>query len=121
MENKKITEYISKLIKNTKDKKITWQVINQNLVRWSKEDPNKLKSFMFTLQKINSGIVLPGQSISDNFIFSIQSFPIPESLLQINTLNQPELIGLLRNLFDEAMSASRDSSEKTLDKLFGSL
>src|SRR5258705_8812465 len=97
MDYNKISEQLNKLIILTKQNTISWRSLNQNIVRWTKNDPGN-KGFSVTLQVQPFPAIQPVQSPKpSNYTFSIQSLNPPELLMQLNTANEP----LVRNLLKE--------------------
>ena len=123
MDNTKILEQINKLKDKTSEKKIPWKFINQNLIRWTREDGGK--TFMVSLQMMQMAtIVIPGRPMSSanrNYVLTIQSTNPSEVLLQTNTAINPSFKEPLEQLFQEALATSNDTSAKVIDKLLENL
>ena len=123
MENKKIIEQINKFIEKSKQRKIPWKFLNQNLVRWVKEDIKTKRTFTITLQTLQSVASVVGGLIKNdlNYVLTVQATNPNEVILQVNTAGQLELRELLKQLFDEAMSISKGASTEVIDKLLEDL
>ena len=123
MENKKIIEQINKFIEKSKQRKIPWKFLNQNLVRWVKEDIKTKRTFTITLQTLQSVASVVGGLIKNdlNYVLTVQATNPKEVILQVNTAGQLELRELLKQLFDEAMSISKGASTEVIDKLLEDL
>jgi len=122
MDNKKLIEQINKFIERTHDAKIQWKFINNNLLRWTKNDEGK--NFIVTLQLLPMATIIRlGQPNvgNNNYVITIQSVNPPEVVLQVNTANEPELKESLEKLFNEAIAVSKNSSVEILNKLLENL
>ena len=123
MDNIKTIEQINRIIEKTRQKKIPWRSLNQNLVRWTKEDKASNKTFITTIQMLQSVASVIGGHIEkdSNYVFTIQSTNPNDVVMQINTTSQPETKESIKQLFSEAMSISKDTSIDIINKLLNNI
>ncbi len=117
MDNK-ITEQIERILQKTKDGKIPWKYSNANVVRWTRQDIDRLFTVTIQTQTVPMAI---GQVRKQNYTLTIQATNPNEIALQINANTMPSYYELLKTLFEEAMKVSQASSSDIIDKLLGGL
>lgn len=139
-----IKKQIEILISKTKEGKIIWQQLNQNIVRWVV--PNEGKQYVFTLQSTPIGIIVNNKPTLQ-YVLTIQvihpsqlnqvlqqggqPLPLQQILLQANNetlfqvqahaqLNQ-DYLPLLQELFDIATEKNKKQAIDVLNELLGKL
>lgn len=116
--NPQILHQIERLLSKSKEGKINWKQINQNSIRWLSTIDNQ--AYIVTLQTTIIGIIK--DKAIDQYILTIQSNAGDLIMqLQSNTKTNPEYFPLLKELFDTALSKTKEESINILDKLLDNI
>ena len=113
-----ITSIIEKLLSQTKENKIDWKYLNQNIVRWIGGNP---PAYLTTIQKSPLSIVNNVPAFQYSLI--IQKMPTNELILQLisNPNTEPNYIPLLKELFEIVIEKTQTVSLNNFNNYLNNL
>lgn len=115
MGNNQIRSLLVDFLLKTRQRKIPWAFLNPSAIRWVKVTSPQPTTII--LQKQTNSIIENGiPRRSETYVMTIQS--PPNTSVNISTATDPDLLPVLREMFDEGTLAAND---KTIEVLQGLL